>query len=221
VNVTPTAPAETERRRIRGRWETGRTEAFSDGVFAIAITLLVLDVRVPPDDFDNLWRGIVHQWPAYLGYVTSFLTIGGIWLAHNGVFRRLRYANNRVMRINLLLLMAVAFLPYPTRLVAEAIRSDSAERPAVIFYGLNLLVISALFSALWGSVVRDRKLLKPEVSEAEVRAILVAATPNLGFYVGATILAIILPKVAAIGYLAIAVLLVLRARGDEVPDDAA
>jgi hypothetical protein len=91
----------------------------------------------------------------------------------------------------------------------------------VIFYGLNLLVISALFSALWGSVVRDRQLLKPEVSEAEVRAILVAATPNLGFYVGATILAIILPKVAAIGYLAIAVLLVLRARGDDVPDERA
>jgi uncharacterized membrane protein len=123
------------------------------------------------------------------------------------------------MRINLLLLMAVAFLPYPTRLVAEAIRSDSAERAAVIFYGLNLLVISALFSALWGSVVRDRRLLKPGISEAEVMTILVAVTPNLGFYVGATILAIILPKVAAIGYLAIAVLLVLRARGDDVPDE--
>jgi uncharacterized membrane protein len=201
---------------VTGRWDTGRTEAFSDGVFAIAVTLLVLDLRVPASEFDNLWRGIVHQWPAYLGYATSFLTIGGLWLAHHGVFRRLRYANNRVMRINLLLLMAVAFLPYPTRLVAEAIRSNSAERAAVIFYGLNLLAISSLFGALWATVARDRTLLKPEVSEAEVRAILVAATPSIGFYVGATVLAIVTPKVAAIGYLVIAIAFVLRARGDEV-----
>ena len=64
----------------------GRTEAFSDGVFAIAITLLVLDIRVPPSEFDDLWSAIFHEWPAYLGYATSFSTIGGIWLAHRGVF---------------------------------------------------------------------------------------------------------------------------------------
>jgi uncharacterized membrane protein len=202
---------------MSGRWDTGRTEAFSDGVLAIAITLLVLDLRVPASEFDNLWRGIVHQWPGYLSYATSFLTIGGIWLAHHGVFRRLRYANNRLMRINLLLLMAVSFLPYPTRLIAEAIRSDSAERAAVIFYGLNLLAISSLFGALWATVARDRELLKPEVSEAEVHSVLVAATPSIGFYVGATVLAIVAPKVAAIGYLVIAIVVVLRIRSDDVP----
>jgi uncharacterized membrane protein len=221
VNADPTESLEPAKRRERGRWETGRIEAFSDGVFAIAITLLVLDIRVPTNQFDNLWRAIVHQWPAYLGYVTSFLTIGGIWLAHHGVFRRLRYANNRIMQVNLLLLMAVSFLPYPTRLVAEAIRSDSAERAAVIFYGLNLLAISALFGLLWGAAARDRRLLKPDVSDEEVRAVLVAATPNIGFYIGATILAILAPKVAAIGYLLIAIVFVLRARGDEVDDNPA
>jgi len=200
---------------VWNRWETGRTEAFSDGVFAIAITLLVLDIRVPISEFDNLWRGIVHQWPAYLGYATSFITIGGIWLAHHGIFRRLRYANNTVMRINLLLLMAVSFLPYPTRLVADAIRDESAERAAVIFYGASLLAISLLFSALWGAVTRDRDLLKPNVTDAEVNAIMLAATPNIGFYVGVTALAIVAPRVAAFGYLAIAILSVLRVRGDE------
>jgi TMEM175 potassium channel family protein len=120
------------------------------------------------------------------------------------------------MRINLLLLMAVSFLPYPTRLIADAIHSDSAERAAVVFYGLNLLAISTLFGALWGTVARDRELLKPEVREAEVRAILVAATPNIGFYVAATVIAIIAPKVAAFGCLAIAIVAVLRVRGDEV-----
>jgi uncharacterized membrane protein len=184
-------------------------------VFAIAITLLVLDLGVPVTEFDNLWRGIVHEWPAYLGYATSFLTIGGIWLAHHGVFRRLLYADNRVMRINLLLLMAVSFLPYPTRLVAETIRNQDAERAAVIFYGLSLLAISLLFGALWGTIARDRELLRPEVTDEEVNAILLEATPSIGFYVGATALAIVAPRIAAFGYLVIAVLSVLRARGDQ------
>jgi len=101
---TPWAPVELA--VVGNRWETGRTEAFSDGVFAIAITLLVLDIGIPASEFDDLWSAIFHEWPAYLGYATSFLTIGGIWLAHHGIFRRLRYANDPVMRINLLLLMA-------------------------------------------------------------------------------------------------------------------
>lgn len=200
---------------MRTRWETGRTEAFSDGVFAIAITLLVLDIRVPEEDFEDLWRGIVHQWPAYLGYVTSFLTIGWIWLAHHGIFRRLRYANRQVMTINLLLLMAVSFLPYPTRLVAEGIRNDEAERAAVIFYGLSLLAIAVLFSALWGAVAQDRELLKPEVTDEEVRAIAVASSPSIGFYAALMALAIIAPRVAAFGYLVIAIVAALRTRGDE------
>jgi uncharacterized membrane protein len=200
-------------RPVEGRWDTARTEAFSDGVFAIAITLLVLDIHLAPSEFDNLWRAIVHAWPDYLGYATSFLTIGGIWLAHHSVFRRLQYANSRVMRVNLLLLMAVAFLPFPTRLVAETIRDD-AERPAVIFYGLTLLVIAGLFSLLWGVVAQDRRLLRPEVSHEEVTAILAATSPNIAFYVGATALAIVLPRVAAVGYLAIAVVAIMRARGD-------
>jgi uncharacterized membrane protein len=200
---------------VRTRWDTGRTEAFSDGVFAIAITLLVLDIRVPEEDFEHLWKGIVHQWPAYLGYVTSFLSIGWLWLAHHGIFRRLRYANRQVMTINLLLLMAVSFLPYPTRLIAEGIRNDEAERAAVIFYGLSLLAIAALFSALWGAVVQDRELLKPDVSDDEVRAIAVATSPSIGFYAAFMAVAIVAPVVAAFGYLAMAIVAVLRARGDE------
>ena len=133
---------------------------------------------------------------------------------HHGIFRRVQYANQRVMTVNLLLLLAVAFLPFPTKLVAEAIRTASAERAAVIFYGASLLVISLLFSALWASVARDRSLLKPDVSEKEVAAIARATTPNLGFYLAVIVLAFIAPKVAAFGYLAIAIVAVLRARGD-------
>jgi len=200
---------------VTRRWETGRTEAFSDGVFAIAITLLVLDLAVPESAFHDLWHGIGHEWPGYLGYATSFLTIGAIWLGHHGIFRRLRYANGPVIRINLLLLMAVAFLPFPTRLVAEAIRNSDAERAAVVFYGISLFVTSALISALWGAILRDRKLLKPDVSDQEINAVTLAATPNTAAFLGAILLAIIVPKVAAFGYLVIAVIAVFRARGEE------
>jgi TMEM175 potassium channel family protein len=195
------------------RWDTGRTESFSDGVFAFAITLLVLDLAVPESQFSHLWRSIADQWPSYLGYVTSFLTVGGIWLVHTGIFRRVQYANRRVMQVNLLLLMAVAFLPFPTSLVAQAIHDASAERAAVIFYGGSLLVISLLYSGLWAVVASDRSLLKPGVSETEVDAIARATTPNLGFYLAVILLAIFAPRVAAFGYLVIAIVALLRARG--------
>ena len=202
------------------RWESGRTEAFSDGVFAIAITLLVLDLHVPLSEFRDLWSAILHEWPAYLGYVTSFTAIGGLWLAHHGIFHRLRYVNDQVMRINLLLLMGVSFLPFSTRLMSEAIRNEDAARVAVIFYGASLFVVGALGAALWGAVVRDRDLLQPEVTDEEIRQVTLALTPHLGFYVGATIFAIFLPRGAAILYLAIAVLGVIRARPDSDSDSA-
>jgi uncharacterized membrane protein len=202
---------------VGSRWDTGRTEAFSDGVFAFAITLLVLDIHVPASEFDHLWRGIAHQWPSFLGYATSFLTVGGIWLVHHGIFRRVQYANRRVMQVNLLLLMAVAFLPFPTSLVAHAIRNADAERAAVIFYGASLLVIALLYSALWGAVASERSLLKPDVSEKEVDAIARATTPKLGFYLAVILLAFIAPKVAAFGYLVIAIFALLQARGDRTP----
>ncbi|MGN6169145.1 MAG: TMEM175 family protein [Solirubrobacteraceae bacterium] len=200
---------------MSSRWNTGRTEIFSDGVFAIAITLLVLDLAVPESAFNDLWHGIGHEWPGYLGYATSFLTIGAIWLAHNGIFRRLQYANATVMRINLLLLMAVAFLPFPTRLMAEAIRNNDAERAAVVFYGISLFITTALISALWGAILRDRQLLKPEVTDREINAVTLGATPNTAAFLGAIVLAIIVPKVAAFGYLVIAIIAVFTARGDE------
>jgi uncharacterized membrane protein len=204
-----------ERSGVENRWGTNRLEAFSDGVFAIAITLLVLDIRVPPGEFDNLWHGIAQAWPEYLAYATSFITIGGLWLVHHGIIRRLQFANARVMQVNILLLMAVSFLPFPTRLVAEAIHNEDAERAAVIFYGLSLLVIQILLGTLWAVAARDRSLIRPQVSDNEVSAMLRQTTPGIGFYTLVIVFAILAPKVAAFGYLAIAVLAVMRARGDE------
>ena len=165
------------------RWGKGRIEAFSDGVFAIAITLLVLEINVPESGFENLWQGIADQWPSYLAYATSFLTIGWIWLIHHGIFRRLQYTNSWVMRLNLVLLMAVSFLPFPTKLLAEAIHDTDAARAASIFYGATLFVITALISVLWRVIANERGLLEPGVSDQEIKTITAAATPSLGFYV--------------------------------------
>jgi len=198
-------------------WGTGRMEAFSDGVFAIAITLLILEISVPETAFEDLWSGIAHQWPSYLAYVTSFLTIGGIWAAHHGIFRRLAYANQRLMLLNLVLLMAVSFLPFPTKLMAEAIHDEGAARTAVIFYGGTLLVISLLLSALWGSVTLDRHVLRPEVGDEEIKEIALATTPSIGLYVAIIALAFFAPRVAIFGYLVIAIVALLRMRGDTVP----
>ncbi len=205
---------------MRNRWGTSRLEAFSDGVFAIAITLLVLEISVPESGFEDLWKGIADQWPSYLGYVTSFVTIGGLWMAHHGLFRRVRSADGTVMQLNLLLLMLVAFLPFPTKLMAEAInQTRDAERAAVIFYGLVLLAISIVASTLWRYVAAHRDLLEPDVTDEEVAAITQAATPNIGFYVAVVLLALVAPQVAAFGYLLVAVIAVFRQRGDHSPAD--
>lgn len=205
---------------MSNRWSTDRLEAFSDGIFAIAITLLVLEIGVPEADFDNLWRGIADQWPSYLAYVTSFLTIGAIWLGHHAIFRRLAEVDTTIMRLNLLLLMFVSFLPFPTKLVAEAITRTSAERAAVIFYGFALLAISLIGSVLWRYVAKHRDLLASEVSDAEVAAIARRAAPDTGFYVAVVALAILAPQVAAFGYLLIAVRAVFRSRGDRTAKPA-
>ena len=188
-------------------------EAFSDGVFAIAITLLVLEISVPEEDFSNLWRGIADQWPSYLGYATSFLTVGGLWIVHHGIFRRTTYADLRLMIANLLLLMAVSFLPFPTKLVAEAIESTSAERPAVLFYGAALLVTSALITAMGRYVAGRPELLRGDVGD-EIHAVAVRTAPSLAFYTAILVLALVAPQVAAFGFLAVAVLALLRARGE-------
>jgi uncharacterized membrane protein len=205
---------------VSDRWATGRIEAFSDGVLAIAVTLLVLEIDVPKRDFDNLWAGIAHQWPSYFAFVTSFLTIGAYWLAHHGVFRRLRFVDSRVMRLNLVLLMAITFLPFPTKLMAEAIHDNSAERAAVIAYGVNLFAISVVFSLIWEAVRRRPELLEPDVTAAEVARFRRRTAPGVGFYGAIVVLSVLAPRVAAIGFLAIAVWIIVVAPGDPRPSDA-
>jgi uncharacterized membrane protein len=188
------------------RFDTARMEAFSDGVIAIAITLLVLELSIPPDEFHDLLGAILDQWPSYLAYVTSFITIGVVWLLHHAIFRRMAYADHTVIRLNLILLMATSFLPFPTKLLAESIHDADAERTAVLFYGGVLFAISSLIAAICAHVASRPELLAEGVTPDDARALGRRVAPSLGFYLLAFAAAILTPRLAAFGFLAIAVM---------------
>jgi uncharacterized membrane protein len=186
-------------------------EAFSDGVFAIAITLLVLDIMVPHDAGAHLARSVAGLWPSYLGYVVSFSTIGAIWLGHSAITDYLERADAVFMRLNLLLLLVVAFLPFPTRLFADFLGEDKPERVAANIYGISLLVASTLLLVLWRYAVRER-LVRPDAADEEIQLLTQRLTPSLGGYLVLIVVGLFAPIVAAVGYLAIALFLILPIR---------
>src|SRR5262245_1084112 len=128
--------------------EPGRLVAFSDAVFAITITLLVLEIR-PPSDYNNLLHGLLVLWPSYLTYAVTFLFIGQVWANHHVMFDHIRAADRVVLLLNTLLLMAVAFLPFATSVLAGALRSGEGQRTAVAFYGIAFDVTALTFNAVW------------------------------------------------------------------------
>ena len=125
----------------------GRMEALSDGVMGFAMTLLVADLALRPPG--SPLHQFLAAWPAYLAYLVSFLTIGSAWVAHNALTDDLDHVDRIFLRLNLLFLMFVVFLPFPTHLVGDALRgSVGAERVAAVTYGLSLLAIRLLYFAL-------------------------------------------------------------------------
>jgi uncharacterized membrane protein len=132
----------------------GRLESFSDGVFGFAATLLVVDLAIHPPG--RPLEQVLHAWPGYLAYVVGFLTIGAAWLAHTALTDRLAQADAILLRLNLLLLLVVAFLPFPTRLVAGALHHGGSERVFVTMYGLSLVAITSLSVGLAAYARRKR-----------------------------------------------------------------
>ena len=141
----------------RLRRDTNRLVAFSDAVFAITITLLVLSIR-PPTDYNNLLHGLVALWPSYLAYAVTFLFIGQVWANHHVMFDHIRAANRAVLLLNTLLLMVVAFLPFATSVLAEAPRSEHGQRTAVVFYATAFDLTALTFNAVWQYAHRHRLL---------------------------------------------------------------
>jgi TMEM175 potassium channel family protein len=128
--------------------DTLRLEAFSDGVFAITITLLVLEIR-PPASGENLLHGLVALWPSYLAYVVTFMFIGQVWANHHVMFDHIRAADRLVLLLNTVLLMVVAFLPFATSVLADALRSEHGQRTAVVFYAIAFDATALTFNAVW------------------------------------------------------------------------
>ena len=127
---------------------SSRLEAFSDGVFAIAATLLVLELRVPADGPD-LVGSLRELWPAYAAYLVSFLTIGIIWVNHHTLLEHCRRVDRRFLYLNLLLLVAVGIVPFPTSLVDRYILSEHGATAALVVYGLGGLLISVAFAGVF------------------------------------------------------------------------
>jgi uncharacterized membrane protein len=182
---------------------TTRLEAFSDGVFAIAATLLVLEIGVPAANGAKLGYELTRIWPSYLAYVTSFITIGIIWINHHHNMRAIERLDRTFMFINLLLLLDVAFIPFPTKLVAEYLR-HGGESPAVIAYAATLLVMAVLYTIWWRYARTGRRLIAPTVSEGELRAIDRGFAPGLPLYTLVFVLAFFRPLAAVILTLALA-----------------
>jgi uncharacterized membrane protein len=165
---------------------TGRLEAFSDGVFAIAATLLVLEFAVTTDrhgDFaPPLGHQLLHLWPSFLAYATSFLTIGIIWMNHHFCVETMARADRTLMFVNLLLLLTVAFLPFPTRLVAQSLRANSCERAAVLAYAGTFVVMAVFYNVWWRYASRKRRLIRDDVPDSTIRAINRAFDPGVPLY---------------------------------------
>lgn len=151
--------------------ETLRLEAFSDAVFAIAITLLIIEVPIPEvEGSESLGDALLDQWPSYFAYALSFATIGVMWINHHWLFRDIARTNQNVLILNLLLLLAIAFVPFPTAVLAEYMREDEQLLAATLAYGGTFAVIAILWNALW-TYVRTAGLLLPSLSQARIATV--------------------------------------------------
>jgi uncharacterized membrane protein len=163
----------SERTIERIEKETARVEAFSDGVFAIAITLLILEIKVPHEAGHDLWRRLLEEWPSYFAFVTSFATIGIMWMNHHRMFNLIARIDSRLLIFNGVLLLGVTFIPYPTAVVAAYLGRDGAKAAAA-FLAIAYILIAIAFNVLWryvSSAQRKPHLLRVPPEDPQVQAI--------------------------------------------------
>ena len=149
---------------------SARAEAFSDGVLAIAITLLVLEIRVPDVPRDStLTRELFHLWPKYAAFAVSFVTIGIMWINHHAMFDRVAAVDRRLLFLNLLLLLSISFVPFPTAVLGDYVRDADAGHAAAALYGANMLLVGLGFLAMWRYLLGHPELRTPELGDDGVR----------------------------------------------------
>lgn len=189
--------------RTGGLLPPTRLEAFSDGVFAIAITLLVLELDVP-EASEGLWGQLGSQWPSYVGYLVSFAFIGGVWMSHTTLTRFLKAADQVLLGLNLGLLLLVSFLPFTTSLMASHL-GDASERLAVVAFGLNLTLASLMLTIVFRYAARTEGLAD-RAADRELAAFARQRRASVLVQGAATLLGLFLPSLAVVVYLAVSVL---------------
>ena len=202
----PATPDTPPGRRVLSK---DRMEGFSDGVFGFAATLLVLDITLRPPG--TALQQLLHAWPFYLAYVVSFLTIGGAWLLHTALTDQFTRTDSIFLRLNLIVLLVVVFLPFPTGLVADALHKTGDERVYVTLYGLTLLAIRLLGFAL-DAYARHEHLYSPKGEGEELHSTQRKFLPVVIGYVIAILIGLALPVLAVVLYFGIAVYLVVPFR---------
>src|SRR5580765_4002792 len=188
---------------------TARLETFADGVFAIAATLLILAVEVPDLGEHSLSHELVRLWPAYVGYIVSFVTIGIIWVNHHTVLDLLRSADRTFLFINVFFLLCIAFIPFPTRLLATYVRTENGEA-AAFTYGVTLTATAIFFNLMWRYAIGGGgRLLRPDADRREVDGITRSYRPGVPMYAGATVVGIFNAEIGAALFGVIALVYVL------------
>jgi uncharacterized membrane protein len=184
--------------------ETGRVEAFSDGVFAIAITLLILAVGIEQSVAGgSLRHTLLHLWPAYIAYAVSFLTVGIMWVNHHQVFRHFERVDRPLLLLNILLLMCISFTPFPTRVVADHATSADDRQAAAVLYGSTMTITAIFFFAVW--YYGSRHLLRAGTNMKEVSGITRSYLPGAPTYAFATAIAFVSSIASLIMFGAIAI----------------
>lgn len=188
---------------------SARLETFADGVFAIAATLLILNVEVPDLGEHSLAHELAKLWPAYIGYAVSFLTIGIIWVNHHTVMGQLRGIDRTFLFINVFFLLCIAFIPFPTRLLATYVRTDNGEA-AAFAYGVTLTATAVFFNLMWRYAIGGGgRLLRPDADRRVVDGITRSYRPGVPMYAGATVVGVFQAEIGAALFAAIALFYVL------------
>jgi uncharacterized membrane protein len=175
-----------------GERDPKRVVALSDGVMAIAVTLLVLNIR-PPDDSRNLLHGLLALWPSYASYIITFMLVGNVWANHHVLFDHIRHADRMVLFLNSVLLMDIAILPFVAAVLANAFRAGQGERTAVVVHGVVFELAAALFNVIWWYARQDRRLLANTIDDAGVRSIARRFLLALAWIGGGTVLGAFVP----------------------------
>jgi uncharacterized membrane protein len=208
--------------------DTARVEAFSDGVIAIAITLLIIEIGVPEieagesDGNRALLEALLHLWPSYLGYFVSYLTIGIMWINHHNIFRFIARTDQKFLVLNTLLLLCIAFIPFPTAVMAEYL-GEPGQRTAVVFYGASFTVTSAFYYLTWSYPSRGRRLIDPSVDQRAIDAVERRFRLGTPVYLAGTLVGSIVPLAGMLVFLALDLFYVLpyllpSSDGPEPPD---